>query len=72
VREPIDPREQFSVTLHLYEGPDAYRVYELLSPLSPEQPLTPASTLSRALGLRTSTEYEAREKWSKYFEPLSA
>jgi hypothetical protein len=32
----------------------------------------PASTLPRALGLRTSTEYEAREKWSKYFEPLSA
>jgi hypothetical protein len=73
VRESIDPRDQFSVTLRLYEGPESYRVYELLSPLSPRPPYDASLyPVVGHWGYRTYTEDEAREKWGQYFEALSA
>ena len=73
VWESIDPRDQFSVTLRLYEGPDGYRVYELLSPLSPGQPYRASLyPVVGHWGYGTYPEDEAREKWGQYFKALSA
>jgi hypothetical protein len=72
VPESIDPNDQFSVTWRLYEGPDGYRVYELLSPLSPGQPyVANLYPVVGHWGYGTYTEEEAREKWGQYFESLS-
>ena len=71
VRGFIDPHGQFSVTLRLCEGPDGYRRYELLSPLSPGQPYRASLyPVVGYLGYGTYTEDEAREKWGQYFEAL--
>ncbi len=69
VAESIDPKDQFSATFRLFEGPDGYRVHELLSPLSPDRPYVASLfPVVGHLGYGAYTEDEVREKWGEYFE----
>jgi hypothetical protein len=73
VADSIDPNEQFSATLCLYECPDGYMVHELLSPLSPDRPYQASLyPVVGHLGYGTYTKEEAREKWGQCFEVLNS
>jgi hypothetical protein len=69
IADSIDPKDQFGMTLRLYESPDGYRVHEFMWSLSPgRNSYASLYPVVGYLGYGTYTEQEVREKWGRYFE----
>jgi hypothetical protein len=63
----VHPGDVYGVILRLYEGPDGYRVHELLWPVVPGRSAVASLYPEEEEGYGTYTEQEAREEWGPYF-----